>query len=96
MIHRFLLRYITAPLEASVKEALRPVTPYLRRLAMGAGLIFLGMLMLAPVGFMVVIALFFAIAGLPYVAAALWAALWFGLLSLLCVLVGFRLARKPR
>jgi hypothetical protein len=96
MLHRLLFRYLTAPVEASLKAAVSPLAPYLRRIALGAGLILVGVILLAPVGFMGILAIFFAVAELPYVVAALWAAFGFAVLSLICIFVGFRLARKPR
>ncbi|MEI6478322.1 MAG: hypothetical protein WCO52_05050 [bacterium] len=88
--------YLTNQIEDSIKEAISPLAPYLRRLAFGTVIVLLAtpalvLCLLALVG-----AVFLAFAGLPYVAASLWTALVCFGAGIVLALIGAMLLKSPR
>jgi hypothetical protein len=92
-----LIRYFVAnQVEKGLKDAVRPLAPYLRKLVFGAGLIATGLILSSVAFLLVFLALFFHFAALPYVAAAGWTALCVGGLSIVIIGIGISLLKKPR
>jgi fatty acid desaturase len=88
--------YLSATIERSIKEAVSPLAPYLRKLAMGAVFIAIGIISLWIVLIALAAAVFLGFAGLAYWAAALWTALVFGGFGLVVMALGFGSMKKPR
>jgi len=89
--------YLGDQVETSLKRAVAPVGPYLRRLVFGAGLLFVGILALGGALFMLCLALFMHVAGYGnLVAASLWTSLPAAGIFLFFVLIGLLLLRRPR
>ncbi len=83
-------------IESSLRRAFAPVAPYLRRLLTGVGAAVVAAFCMLWVLAGLSLALFFELAGLPYVAAALWVTLaWVGI-CLLFVGVARVCIRPPR
>jgi hypothetical protein len=93
----FLLGRLGDAVERTVKDAVMPVAPYLRRLSTGAMLVVLSSLIFAVGLVCLSVALFFALLGYPDFALA---SLWTGLIGLgvgiFVVSWGLRLLRSPR
>ncbi len=90
------VEYVAARLEQAAKEALSPVAPYLRRLALGTVMIFV-----STTGFMLALcafiaALFLVLAGLPYAAAVAYTGLASLGTSLIITIWGASMVRPPR
>lgn len=81
--------------ESALKDALTPLAPFFRRVAIGGGILIVSAhsFGLAIIG--LTIALFSAFAHLPYVAAGLWTALCLFGLSIILFLIGLYFTRKP-
>jgi hypothetical protein len=90
------IEYIATRLEQVAKDALSPIAPYLRKLAIGTVLV-----LVSTAGFIMglcgaMVALFLLIADLPYADAAGWCALASFGVSLLLTLSGASMIRPPR
>lgn len=93
---RFLRLLVAQQVERAVKEALAPLPYYLRKLGAGLVLLVIGAVTASLALCSLALALFLALAPLPYMSAALWVALVFGLLSGLFLALGASALRPPR
>lgn len=81
----------------SLRRALAPVAPYLKKLTLGMVVMVLAVPMLNFALICVAGAVFAGFSGhADLVAPALWTALVFGVLALLAITIGLSLVRRPR
>ncbi len=91
-----LRRRLVSEVEDAIKQAVSPLAAYAKRLSGGVVLMLLSVWTLSLMLFFLACSLFCEIANLPYVAASLWTAGAAFILSLLLVLIGVSMMKKPR
>ncbi|HSI20286.1 MAG TPA: hypothetical protein VLA04_01065 [Verrucomicrobiae bacterium] len=89
-------RYLTDQVEGAMKDAVSPLAPYLRRIALGVTCIVLSILGFSLMLMSAGVAIFLGLAGLPYAEAALWTTLIFAFLGAFILMIGLTFTKKPR